>query len=848
MNYKENREIFLKLLMASNSEEIEAVINSEDFFQHVKWVAYGRSPNNAGQIDQMHEPENALIEKISNSIDSILMRKCYEEGIDPRDKQMAPKSMNDALKRYFGGKEKIRERRSEIAKELLRLTAEGKKERPTITIIDKGEGQTPENLKETILSLNKDIKEKMRFVYGTYNKGGASALGFAGNPTKYDINYLQLVLCRRATTIKESKPCGNDDHFGFTVVRKRFDSLSYKFSYEYFVDVTEKIFSFPFGPAIDIGGYKLSEGCAIKLYDYQLKKPGNIVFRGLNEIIEKKIPDVPLPIYLLELRDYKGDRDYTIFGLHEKLERKKEIFHAGYPQKMPVDLGAIGKRSAHVFVLEHKSTCKESLESYLLEKERVFFIRDGLALNTENVSWLRNTCDLPDLAPYLFIFIDISTIDPALAQMLHSGREKFKNNETTRLALQRLQLFLERDIFRNLDNFYGTLSAGDPSVDDQNLKKQLIKDIENQPELREIFDLGEELLIKKKEPGDVVEEDHPFEGKYLPLKFELIGSEPKEIEKQSFCKVTFDTEAEDQLFTRAEDRGEYDWGKSEKFYVSMQVFKKGKITFRVDPSEKAQLNVEEKIIFFLKVPSKNIEFSREVGLILRPKVPYLGKDYPTFFKFQRKIFKLPLGADRKLLIHTDASNDYLNKEGKLLIEDRKDIACDNIKLKDGVLRIRIKCLVKKQGKINDLRIVTSDSKNKFELHIPIEIIPPGTSPDLKLPKPVIVQREQWQNDSPPWDENIVARIPSWKELKRIKINIDSKAFEDLKKLGLSDKDVAREILIRQIFIGSIWHFLEFQNLSLSQNDQDRDPRDEIFERAIRATTKHTLQNIKKFIR
>lgn len=849
MDCKQNKLILQKLIKASNSEEVEAIITSDEFFQHVKWVPYGGITNNTGHIDQMLEPENALIEKISNSIDAILMRRCLEEDIDPRDREKAPQSMFEAINRYFGGKEKIREKRSEIAKELLRVTAEGKKERPTITIIDKGEGQTPENIKETILSLNKNIKERIHFVYGTYNKGGSCPLGFAGMPNKYDVNYLQLVLCRRAPTIKEQKQFDNDDHFGFTIVRKRFDNLAEKFTFEYFVDnLSKKTLSFPFEEPIEIGDHRFSDGCVIKLYDYHLKTPGNIVFRGLNETIEKKIPDSPLPIYLCELHDYKGDRDYTIFGLREKLERKKEIMHKGYPQKLPVGLGDIGKRDVNVFILEHKTNSKEELGAYLSQKERVFFIKDGLVLNTENVSWIRNDCDLPDLAPYLFLFIDISNINPAIAQMLHAGREKFKNNETTRLALKRLQLFLESETFKEIDDIYGKLIMGDTSIDDRHLKKELMKDIENQPELREIFDLGEDLLIKEKGEGEKERKRIPFEGTYLPTKFELIGKDPKEIEKGSFCKITFETGAEEQLFVREKDRGEYDWGKSDKFYVTMQSFKEGKLIFRVDPSKMAQFNTEEKIVFFLKVPSKNIELSKEVGFILRPKIPYVGKDYPTFFEFLGKVLKLPVESERNINIYTDASNDYFDKEGKLEIEERKDITCNKIRLKDGILRIRVKCLIKKQGKIKELRIGILDSHNKFDIGVPIEIIPQGTNPDLKLPDLIPIRKDHWQIDSPPWDENTIARIPTWKELKKIKINIDSNAFEDLKKQVVIDRDIARDILLRQIFIVSIWHFLEFKDLSLEQNDRDIDPKDEIFERAIRATAKYILQKIKKLMR
>ncbi len=82
---------------------------------------------------------------------------------------------------------------------------------------------------------------------------------------------------------------------------------------------------------------------------------------GLNEFIEKKLPDAPLPIYLKELRDYKGGIDYTIFGLREKLLRKEDILREGYPQKLPIDLGEIGKREIEVFILQHKTQVKEDL-------------------------------------------------------------------------------------------------------------------------------------------------------------------------------------------------------------------------------------------------------------------------------------------------------------------------------------------------------------------------------------------------------------------------------------------------------------------------------------------------------
>jgi len=858
MNFKANKEILLKLLFSQTSDEIEEIVNTDPFFKNCGWVPYGGRSNNVGTIEgQMRDADNALMEKITNSIDAILMRRCYEEGIDPQDKDKAPKSMIEAVDRFFGGKEKIRKKRSQFAKEWIWLTAEGKKDRPTITVIDKGEGQQPNNIKETILSLGKDIKEKIPFVYGTYNQGGSSPLGYAGKQGSYDFNYLQLVLCRRADTIKDKIRSENYNYYGFTLIRRRFDYSAQKYTYEYFIEKeTGNIFSFPPNEVIKFDDYNFLEGCLIKLYDYQLPERGNIVFRGLNEFIEKKLPDSPLPIYLKELREYQGGIDYTIFGLKEKLLRRAEILRESYPQKLPIDLGEIGKREIEVFILKHKTQTKEDLGSYLEQPEKIFFLKDGLVLHTENTVWLRNECDLIDLSPYFFAFIDISNINPPIAQMLHSGREKFKNNATTRLAIERLKIFISNEIFKELDREYGRLSfSSDSSIKDDDLRRDLVKDFKTQPELKELFELGEDIPVKEVE-GD--QEPTPYEGTYLPKKFELLGSDPREIEENSYCKITFNTGGDEKLFDRREDRGEYDWGKSSKFQIAFISYKRGKITFRVDQNKETKAPSEEALLFFLRVPSKNIEFSKSVTVLVKEKVPYVGKQFPSFFNKIKDLLHIPLGTTRKLNFSTDVVNDYFrrkNKPGELTIKEQEFLKFGNPKLKDGILEIKVEYTGDKIQKIDDIKITIHDDEgNNFELITPVEIVPAESGFQFNLPKPIRVRRADWNNDTPAWDENAVARIPSWKELKVIKINIDSKPFDELNKVLVSDRIAARDLLIKQIYINAVWMFLEFKDLHLNflpgngGEIKHLDPRDEIFEKGIRATTKITIQNIKKLLR
>lgn len=856
MNYKKNKTIFLEILKCQTSEEIEKVIKKEKLDQE-GWLFYGGRSNNVGTVDgQMRDADNALMEKITNSIDAILMRRCYEEGIDPRDKATAPQTMAEAIERFFGGKEKIREKRSEFAKEWLRLTTEGKRDRPTITIIDKGEGQQPNNIKNTIVSLNQNIKEKIPFVYGTYNQGGSSPLGFAGNPNTYDFNYLQLILCRRPPTIKDKIRAKNYDHFGFTIVRRRFDYASEKFIYEYLVEkTTEDVFSFPADEPIKIDTYNFEEGCMVKLYDYQLPQRGNIVFRGLNEFMEKKLPDSPLPIYLKELRDYKGGIDYTIFGLREKLLRKQDILRDAYPQKLPVDLGEIGKKEIEVFILKHKVEVEEDLSSYLDASEKVFFIKDGLVLHTENLSWLRNECELIDISPYLFAFIDISTINPPVAQMLHSGREKFKNNATTKLALERLKIFFTNETFKELDKEYARLAfSSEDSFKDDTLRKELMKEIESQPELRELFDLGEDFPIKTEGVGDEPPPDPDYEGTYLPEKFELVGADPREIEEGSYCKISFETNADPKLLDRREDRGEYDWGKSEHFQIAFASYKNGRVSFRVDPNPTSKAPQEEALIFHLRVPTKKIELTGTVTIGLKEKVPFVGEYFPTFFAPTKKKLQIPLGKSIKIKIATDAADNYFERDadpGSIVLHSHEEINFSKPKLHEGMLTIKLSYGGDKAKKVDDIKITIKDRKNTFEIVIPVEITSPDTEPQVDLPKPESVKRENWDNDTPVWDENCVARIPSWNDLKRIKINVDSKVFEDLKKVvAVSDREIAKEVLFKQIYINAVWMFLEFKDLNLNggTNANTIDPREEVFEKAIRAASKMTIQNIKKLLR
>ena len=80
------KHLFKELYFAQTEDDIDKVINNHpDIFKQKNWFPLGGHENNFGVIEnQQSNPIAALIEKITNSIDAILMKKCLEVGINPK--------------------------------------------------------------------------------------------------------------------------------------------------------------------------------------------------------------------------------------------------------------------------------------------------------------------------------------------------------------------------------------------------------------------------------------------------------------------------------------------------------------------------------------------------------------------------------------------------------------------------------------------------------------------------------------------------------------------------------------------------------------------------------------------
>ncbi|MBT6004155.1 MAG: hypothetical protein HOG79_00435, partial [Prolixibacteraceae bacterium] len=140
------RELFFALFNSGTEQEVEKLFSKVDLLNNLEnWRPLGGNASNYGVIEnQQSSPIAALIEKITNSIDAILTKRCLEHNIDPRSLD-APRTMSDAISRFFPEHKdwdlkSFRRNQSED----IQIIADGKPKNTSVVIYDNGEGQHPE--------------------------------------------------------------------------------------------------------------------------------------------------------------------------------------------------------------------------------------------------------------------------------------------------------------------------------------------------------------------------------------------------------------------------------------------------------------------------------------------------------------------------------------------------------------------------------------------------------------------------------------------------------------------------------------------------------------------------------
>ena len=337
------------LLWSDTEEDVIDLLQGHGYWDDPDaWHPFGNREDNFSTIgNQSSSADGALVEKLINSVDAVLMGECWSAGIPPNSPE-APRSIPEAVAQFFyearskantvGHVSNWDQRRRREVSDRITLAATGTRRNPSFTIVDDGEGQTPDSMPGTLLSLDKQNKVDVHFVQGKFNMGGTGALRFCGH------HNLQLMISRRNPNVLSLDPTdASSDKWGFTVVRREDPTDSKRVStYTYLAPGPTGVLRFdadvlPLFPQGN-SAYARSAawGTVVKLYEYKLTGRSHILRGdGLLQRLDILLPRIALPVRLHECRDYSGHPgsfDTSLNGIGVRLsDDRSENLEPGFP-------------------------------------------------------------------------------------------------------------------------------------------------------------------------------------------------------------------------------------------------------------------------------------------------------------------------------------------------------------------------------------------------------------------------------------------------------------------------------------------------------------------------------------
>lgn len=555
------KKLALSILKAETEENVIHLLNNEGLWTNLDyWKPFGANENNVSTIrNQQSKPDAAIVEKIINSVDAILIKKCAQAGIDP-ESQEAPGTMYEAIERFYGVKDGIlsEEMRSQYASDIILAATGEKKGHVNFTLVDKGEGQSPESLTGTILSISRNNKLKINFVQGKYNMGGTGVLPFSGK------NNFEVILTRKCPDMVT----GKSNKWAFSIVRREGARDGRKSTmYTYLCHTDGSIFSFSAKSVNAVpkmtGGYEdLEYGAIFKLFDYDIPYKSLIGY-DLRYRLNALIPGLPLPVEIRECRrQYNPEHRSILQGLFFVMSQSGEVFEEGFPLTgfFSADRQRIGYQ---IYLLKNLSderikTVKREF-GQIKDTESVFFTVNGQTHGTLAKSYLNNDkIGLSYLADSLLIFLDCNGLDPAHREDLFmASRDRLMNSSFAKTVKENLAtVLLENTTLLEIQNRRRQEAVKKAAKVDETITKRLQKMCSQDKLLSRLFFDGKRI----NDPFQLMDSVQKYVGRKHPTYFTLKSKQsqeklPKLISMGRNFVVQFSTDASNDYFKREKEPG-----------------------------------------------------------------------------------------------------------------------------------------------------------------------------------------------------------------------------------------------------------------------------------------------------
>ncbi len=584
LDNRQTMDLCISLMKADTEEIVIDILKLNDLWDNPNyWRYYGDTENNYSSAgNQADEAEAALIEKITNSRDAILMNECLLRNILPESRE-APQSVKGAVAKFFDEDSNIElagqirewdaKKRREIARKISVYITGHKPAQgtfPSINIADMGEGQTPRMIPKTILSLGKSIKLRIPFAHGKFNMGGTAALVYCGN------NNLQFVLSRRNQALLNGSIDADDKNWGFTIIRREdpIDNLSSSI-YKYLAPINSSddpcvgdLLNFSADDMPIFAKYNEpystsnSWGTLIKLYEYETRYKQNVQGNGgLLRPLDLLAPDLGLPFRLHECRyeGTPGSFEHQMNGLRVRLfDDKGSVLEEGYP-------------TSDNTIIEGEEF---SVSVYAFKDDKGLIYRDSdkgviFTLNGQSQGWLddrifqRKSVSLGFLRKSLLVMVDCSNLNyRAQERLFVNDRVHLRKGPFRDKIINAIEDYLgNHDGLAKLQEERKRKLKSERLEDSKPLEAVLSNVFKHSTALSKIFLRGERLsnAFRTESVGD---QDIPFAGVEYPtyFKFKKIGYGEvlcRDVHIESKCRITFETDAENRYLIRKSNPGSY---------------------------------------------------------------------------------------------------------------------------------------------------------------------------------------------------------------------------------------------------------------------------------------------------
>jgi hypothetical protein len=564
----ESQTIFMSLFEAKTENEVDLFIQSNpDLFRNENWKPIGGTESNFSIIEnQQSNPIAALVEKVTNSIDAILMKKCIEKGIDPKGKD-SPKSMDAAIEAFFEADAKnwdLKTPRRNQSEEI-QILADGPTKESAVIIYDNGEGQHPSMFESTFLSLMRGNKNEIQFVQGKYNMGGSGAIVFCG---------------KKGYQLIASKRFDKTGNFGFTLIREhplsKEEQITKKNTWYEYLIMDGKILSFKIDKLdLRLHGRQFETGTIIKLYSYQMKGVSGFaqdLSQNLNEFLFKPV----LPLLTVDRKErYPENKvlESTVFGLQRRLEEDNSNYVEDWFSETFYDkLFGHMKVTCYVFKAKRenrtvKQTKDDIRRNFYKNGMSVLFSMNGQVHGHYTSEFITRGLKFNLLKDYLLINIDCTQLNYEFRKELFmASRDRLRQGDES----NKLREFLRKNLTKSKlseINKSRKDSIGLESEDTQEMVKSFAKNLPKDGDLFRLLQNTlkiEEKNSDKKPKTQGQQKPKPVEKEFKPERYpSFFRLYNKKDENQRFNvpaggekSLKFETDVEDHYFDRVEDPGD----------------------------------------------------------------------------------------------------------------------------------------------------------------------------------------------------------------------------------------------------------------------------------------------------